>query len=108
MISNEEMDTRLIQLSKKMGAKNSEVFLSVLGKDKAFLSALDTSVGQELLKDATSSIQRIILLIMNEKDGPQDRAELKAYLSITKRWQTILNNYNKNQKEFNKLTGNGK
>lgn len=98
----EEVDARLTQLAKKMGDKNASQLLSVLGKDKSFLTALDTTVGQELLKDAVSSIERIMGLIINEKESDSDRAELRAYLSIVKRWQGRLNQYNKNRETFDK------
>ena len=84
-----------------MGQKNASALLSVLGKQKQFLSALDTPVGQELLKDAVLSVESKIELILNEKDTPQDRAELKAYLTILRKWQKMIATYNKNKEMFN-------
>jgi hypothetical protein len=85
-----------------MGNKNASALLSVLGKNKQFLSALDSTVGQELLKDAVRSIEGKIELILGEKDKPQDRAELQAYLSITRKWSKRLDEYNKDKERFNK------
>ena len=101
----EEMDKRLIQLAKKMGKDNASQLLSVLGKDKSFLSALETEVGQELLRDAVSSVEHIIGLILNEKEDDKDKADLRAYLSIIKRWQGRINQYYKNQEKFIKKSG---
>ena len=85
-----------------MGQKNASNLLSVLGRDKQFINAIDSSLGQELLKDATSCIEDKISLILQEKDEPQDRAEIKAYLTIINKWQGIINRYNKNKGQFNK------
>lgn len=102
MLTNAEMDKRLISLAKKMGSKNASILLSVLGKDKQFLSALDTEVGQELLKDVVTSIERIVELILKEKEDEKDRAELRAYRSIINRWKGRINRFNENQEIFNK------
>jgi len=96
----EEMDKRLTQLARRIGRENATALLSVLGKDKEFLSALDTPIGQELLRDAVSSIERIIDLILHEKEDAKDKADLRAYMSITKRWYKRINQYNKNHEEF--------
>ena len=102
MLSNEEINVNLTQLSRKMGRENASSLLSVLGKNKQFLSALETPVGQELLKDAVSSIEGKIQLILMEKDKPNDRAELQAYLSIVGKWQGHINKYNKDLETYNK------
>jgi len=101
-LSKEEVDARQIQLAKKMGQKSASALLSVLGKNKQFISALETPVGQELLKDAVSSIEGKIELILMEKDKPKDRAELQAYLSIVSKWQGYINRYNKDEETFKK------
>jgi hypothetical protein len=96
------MDKRLTQLARKMGQKNAGALLSVLGKNKQFLSALDTPVGQELLKDAVLAVEGKIELILAEKDKDQDRAELRAYRKIIDKWVGYINRYNKDQEVFNK------
>lgn len=96
----EEMDQRLVQLARRMGSKNASTLLSVLGKDKEFLTALDTPIGQELLRDAVLSIERIMDLIIHEKEESQDKADLRAYLSILRRWQGRISQYNDNQEKF--------
>jgi hypothetical protein len=101
-LSEEQVDKRLTQLARKMGEKNASSLLSVLGKNKQFLSALETPVGQELLKDAVSSVEGKIELILAEKDKPNDRAELQAYLAIIRKWQGYINRYNKDTETFNK------
>jgi hypothetical protein len=104
MISEDKINKNLMALSRKMGRKGASALLSVLGKNKQFLSALDSDVGQELLKDAVNSIEGKIelILILGEKDKPKDRAELQAYLSITAKWASRLDQYNKDKERFNK------
>ena len=102
MISEEQINKNLTELARKMGQKNASALLSVLGKDKQFINAIDTPVGQELLKDAVSAIEGKIGLILAEKESKQDRAELQAYLSITKKWQGYINRYNKSKEKFDK------
>ena len=102
MINEPQANKVLTQLARKMGKKNASNLLSVLGRDKQFINALDTPVGQELLKDATCCVEDIISLILQEKDESKDRAELKAYLAIITKWSGIINQYNKNKGIFEK------
>ena len=102
MINDQQINKTLVQLAKKMGQKNASQLLSVLGRDKQFINALDTPLGQELLKDATKCVEDKISLILQEKDEPKDRAELKAYLAIITKWSGIINQYNKNKGIFEK------
>ena len=102
MIPEEKINKNLTALARKMGSKNASALLSVLGKNKQFLSALDSEVGQELLKDAVLAIEGKIELILAEKDTPKDRAELQAHLHITRKWSERLLKYNKDKERFNK------
>ena len=101
-LTEQQVTRTLTQLAHKMGKKNATSLLSVLGKDKQFINALDTPVGQELMKDATNCVEDKINLVLQEKDEPKDRAELKAYLTIITKWQNIINRYNKNKELFEK------
>jgi len=104
MINDDQLDTRLKELAKKMGSdKRVSVLMSVLGKSRSFMNALETPVGQELLKCAVSAIEEKIELILAEKDTQKDRAELQAYMSILRRWQDIINTFNKNDNTFRTL-----
>jgi len=102
MIPEDTINKNLTQLAKKMGEKNASALLSVLGKDKQFMTAIESPIGQELLKDAISEIENKIRLILAEKDNPKERAELQAYLQITRKWQATISRYNKNKEMFNK------
>ena len=101
-LTEEQVQKNLTQLSKKMGSQNASKLLNVLGRDKQFINAIETSAGQELMKDAVQCIEDIISLILQEKDSPQDRAELKAYLKILGKWQGVIVRYNKDRTTFDK------
>ena len=92
----------LAQLSKKMGNKAASALLSSLGRDRQFINAIESTIGQELLADAIAAIEDKISLILAEKDQPKDRAELQAYLSITRKWQAKIERYNQNKSAFEK------
>ena len=103
-LTEESAERSLKQLSKKMGQVNASNLLSALGRNKQFINALETSVGQELLKDAVQCIEDVMALILQEKDEPKDRAELKAYLKILGKWQKTIVNYNKDRVTFDKAS----
>jgi len=101
-LSETEVNKTLKQLARKMGQENASKLLSALGRDKQFLNAVETPIGQELLKDAVSSIEDKLVLWLQNKVTDEDRAETKAYLNIINKWQTIINRYYKNKEKFNK------
>ncbi|MCK4328786.1 hypothetical protein KAX02_02980 [candidate division WOR-3 bacterium] len=101
-MNEDQINQNLIQLARKMGKRNASQLLSVLGRDKQFINALDTTVGQELLKHLVDSIENKLVLILQEKDEPQDRSELKAYMGLLAKFQSTINSYNKNKMIFEK------
>ena len=100
--SESEVSATLQQLARKMGSQNASKLLSALGRDKQFLNAIDTPVGQELMKDAVNSIEDKLVIWLQGKSTPEDKAETKAYLNIVNKWAVIINRYNKNKEKFNK------
>jgi hypothetical protein len=102
MATEDQINKNLTELARKMGHKNASALLSNLGKNKQFVNALDTPIGQELLKDAVLEMERIIGLILAEKEDSKDRAELQAYKIIIQKWTGYINKYNKDQEKFNK------
>ena len=101
-LSESDVNKTLKQLARKMGPENSSKLLSALGRDKQFLNAIETPIGQELLKDATMCVEDKLVLWLNNKETPEDRAEVKAYLNIINKWQGVINRYYKNKEKFTK------
>ena len=104
--SKEEI-TKLDQLSRKMGAKQASVFLSVLGRDQQFLNAVNSALGQEIYKDIIVSAENLLHNILYEKceNEAMDRAELRAYLNIMNKWNKRIDAYYEKQDKFKKITG---
>ena len=101
-MNEQQQQIALAQLAKKMGRSNASSLLSALGRDKQFINAIESSVGQELLADAMLEIENKISLYLAGEENPEDRAELNAYTRITKRWQAKIERYNKNKQDFEK------
>lgn len=85
-----------------MRDKRHEILIQSLGKGAKFLNAFESAVGQELLKDATERMQRILLLVIDLKAEEKDLAEYRALRDITKKW---LGKVAKYQEDMKKLGG---
>ena len=101
-LSEIEVNKTLQQLARKMGQENASKLLSALGRDRQFLNAIETPIGQELMKDAGNCIEDKLSIWLQGKDTPEDKAEVKAYLKIINKWQTTINRYYKNKEKFTK------
>ena len=91
---------KLERLAKRIGNENAKTLLSVLGREKGFVDAIESPAGEELLKDVIFAIEGKIDLILNEKDRPEDRAELKAYMNILRKWTSKINKYTQNKERL--------
>jgi hypothetical protein len=100
-LSNEQINAGIEGLSRKFRKpERVKIFLSVLGKDLSFLRAIESTVGQEILKDITEEMKEKIELMLQEKSTEEDRAELRAYKRILAKWQAKLIRYNKSEAKF--------
>ena len=95
------------QLARKMGQKQASSFLSVLGREQQFVSAINSPVGQELYKDIIMSAENLLHNIIYEKceNEAMDRAELRAYLNIMSRWNKRIDLYYEHQDKLKQVTG---
>jgi hypothetical protein len=98
------MDTKTIALTRKMGSKNTKVFLETLARNKQFKSAIETPIGVELLTDVTNNLQNLIEIILNGEDTIEVRAEVKAFRKILNNWSQRINNADSDQLKFNTIT----
>lgn len=101
-LSEKEVNKTLQQLARKMGQENASKLLSALGRDKQFLNAIESPIGQELMKDAANCIEDKLSIWLQGKDTAEDKAEVKAYLKIINKWQMTINRYYKNKEKFTK------
>ena len=99
-LSEAQVNKTLQQLARKMGQRNASALLSALGRDKQFMNAIETSVGQEILKGITDRMEQIVWLMIDEKSGTKEAAELRVLRDLLKDWQNIINRYYKNKEKF--------
>ena len=93
------------KLTKKKGSKNAKIFIEVLGRCKQFQQAYGTPIGQELLSDIILNMQRLMSLVLDEKDDDLTRADLRCYQRILTDWSTKINTADQKQKEFTQISG---
>jgi hypothetical protein len=101
-MNERQMQQAIDVLTKRMGRKPTQALLSILGRDKQFVVAIESAVGVELLSDALSQIEVKLALWLEEKDTPADRAETKAYMAIIKSWSDRIARYTDNRLKFEK------
>lgn len=87
-----------------MGTPRANALLNALGKQEQFYNAIETEVGQELLKDLLEGIERRIELVIKEEDDEKTRAELRAYRELLDRWTTQIAKFRSNLKTFTEKT----
>lgn len=88
-----------------MGAKNAQMLLEILAKDKHFISAIESDTGKELLKGIVEEMHDGIEAIIEEKDTPEIRAKIRANRAILNKWTNTLSRYSRNlQKAMDKGT----
>ena len=64
----------------------AKTILSVLGKNRQFLNAVQSPIGQELLNDGIQRMQVLLEKIVNEDADEKDKAEFRCYREITTSW----------------------
>lgn len=86
------------------GKENTKIFLEVLARDKQFKAAVDTPIGVELMGDAINQLKNLVEKVLDEKDTPQIRAEIRGYRGILNSWSARIAKADKGQVEFNRIT----
>jgi len=91
-----------IERFEKKHSQKAARILSALGKAQPFNEAIETEIGQELLKDAIIRMNEIVELIVEEKSTENDRAEFRALKRVTLAWSSKIETYRKNLDEVMK------
>jgi hypothetical protein len=99
---SEQDRINLQKLTRKMGGENARMLLSVLGREKAFVDAITSPLGEELMSDVVNSLEARFELVINEKDSPETRAEIRALREILRKWQKKINQYEQNKEKLMK------
>ena len=72
------------------------IVLSALGQNHDFMAAIESDVGQELLKDLIIMMEEKAQKIANETANDLDRADYRAFKRLSIQWMERINNYNRN------------
>jgi len=99
---SEQDRINLQKLTRKMGSENARMLLSVLGREKAFVDAITSPLGEELMSDVVNSLEARFELVINEKDNPETRAEIRVLREILRKWQKKINQYEQNKEKLMK------
>ena len=91
----------------RVGPGKAKEQFSILGKLDAFVSAANTPVGQELLRDireqeVTLNVDQIMKYYASPQEKEEDRLLLKAFVMIGLRWADKINKYEKALTEMQK------
>lgn len=93
------MDVRqnemIVQFLKKRGQQGARA-LSVLGKQQAFIEALSTKLGQELLGELVDIIDNTLTKMYNEEATPVELANFRVAKTILDKWSLRISDYEKN------------
>ena len=67
--------------------------LMFMRQQRPFCEALASGIGQELLRDVMSDMDRLLKRIINESVSPQELAEYRVLKDIFTKWSTRIIKY---------------
>jgi len=70
--------------TRKRGQENASRLLSILGKDRQFLNAWESPVGQELMNQLLIEAESFLEKIIQDEATPEEKAEFR----VIRRWLT--------------------
>jgi arsenate reductase-like glutaredoxin family protein len=88
----------------KKESRNAGLILSNLGKKQVFIDALNTELGQELLRDLLRLAETKLQKIIDNKETEMDKAIFKVCKHLTAKWTERVNSYNS---DLNKVFNQG-
>lgn len=88
---------------RRKGKKGSTI-LSILGKLEPFVSAMQTEVGFEILKDDIARLEDLSIKIYNEQATEMEMAEFRYLKGRIEKVQSRINLYIEKLKEINDTT----
>lgn len=84
------------ELYDRIGRDRFEKYISRLGKQSKLYTALESSIGQELLKEAINRSEALLLKIINEDASEVERADFRALKTILNDWAGKIARYIEN------------
>lgn len=86
---------RIESLLARTGMRGAKL-LTILGKQSQFMRAIESEVGQQLLRDALSISESLLDKIVHEEATEGERAEYRALKKILLTWAARINGYHEN------------
>lgn len=94
-------ERKIKALAKKMGAENANKFLNALGRSREFIDAIESEVGQQLMKGAVQEVINCVAEIIDMRDLPDcsnckvlcKMNQLRAAKNILDRWSREISNH---------------
>jgi hypothetical protein len=101
MAENTVTAERLANFLRRKGQAGART-LSVLGHFQPFVEAIGSEIGKELLQDAITNHERLLLKVAALEATPEETMEYKAYRGIIMRWSERIAQYEKAMAELAK------
>ena len=88
--------------------KKGSQTLSLLGRDIAFIQAIQSPIGHELLKDLVSRHETLLEKVGNISATDEEKLEFKVVKRLIQEWTERITRYEKNLDEVVKGAGAGR
>lgn len=95
-------DEQIASFQKKHGKAGSKILSAMGSTYHPFYVAIQTDIGQELLKDSLSRMESLLEKIVNEKATNKDIADYRATQRIVRTWSKKIEAYMKIMQEIAK------
>lgn len=90
------------QLANLLARKNGSRTLSILGHFRPFVEAMETEIGKEILQDAISLHEMLLMKVADLTATPEETMEYKAVRKIIRAWSERIARYEKAMSELTK------
>jgi len=101
MAENTVTAEQLADYLKRKGRAGSQT-LSVLGKYQPFIEAINSEIGQQILKDAIGLHESLLFKVADLTATPDETMEYKAIRKIILKWSERIATYDKALAELTK------
>ena len=92
---------QLANFLRRKGRVGSQT-LSVLGKYRPFVEAINSEVGKEILRDAILVHESLLTKVADLTAAPEETMEYSAIRKVIMRWSDRIAKYEKNMAEITK------
>lgn len=92
-MSNKRLTAEEVRAYASQHGKPGSRVIANMVKNADFVQAINTKVGQELLKDIMILLDDKLDMIINEKAEAEDRAEFRVLKKLTIAWTKRINIY---------------